>query len=114
LDKAQTNYSAFDRDLLAVVAAIKHFRYMLEGRHFVVFTDHKLLVEALNRRSDPWSARQHRQLSFIAKFAPNIMHITRQSNVVADALSLPAECVLPPPLAAADLWWFCCHLWRSR
>jgi hypothetical protein len=32
LDKAQVGYSAFDRELLAVVAAIRHFRYMLEGR----------------------------------------------------------------------------------
>ncbi len=31
LDKAQLNYSAFDRELFAVVAAIKHFRFMLEG-----------------------------------------------------------------------------------
>jgi hypothetical protein len=58
LDKAQANYSAFDRELLAVGEAIKHFRYMLEGRSFVVFTDHKPLVGALGRRSDPWSARQ--------------------------------------------------------
>ncbi len=41
------NYSAFDRELLAVVAAIHHFRYMLEGRSFVSFTDHKPLVGAL-------------------------------------------------------------------
>jgi hypothetical protein len=57
LDKAQVNYSAFDRELLAVVLAIRHFRYMLEGRSFVVFTDHKLLVGPLHRRSDPVSAR---------------------------------------------------------
>jgi hypothetical protein len=43
LDKAQGNYSAFDRELFAVVAAIKHFRYMLEGWPFTVFTDHKPL-----------------------------------------------------------------------
>jgi hypothetical protein len=47
LDKAQVNYCAFDRKLLAVVAAIKHFHYMLEGRSFVMFTNHKLLVGAL-------------------------------------------------------------------
>jgi hypothetical protein len=69
LDKAQANYSAFDRELLAVVAAIKHFRYMLEGRSFVVFTDHKPLVGALGRRSDPWSSCQQRQLLFIAESA---------------------------------------------
>jgi hypothetical protein len=104
LDKAQANYSAFDRELLAVVEAIKHFRYMLEGRSFAVFTDHKPLVGALGRRSDPWSARQQWQLSFIAEFAPSIRHIAGQSNVVAEALSRPAAVTPPsapqqPPLA---------------
>jgi hypothetical protein len=76
LDKAQTNYSAFDRELFAVVAAIKYFRYMLEGRSFTVFTDHRPLVGALSRRSDPCSSRQQRHLSFIAEFSPVICHIT--------------------------------------
>jgi hypothetical protein len=53
LNKAELNYSTFDRELLAVVAAIRQFHYMLEGRSFVVFTDHKPLVGALHRRSDP-------------------------------------------------------------
>jgi putative transposase len=53
LDKAQVNHSAFDRELLAVVAAIKHFRYMLKGRAFTVFTDHRPLAGALSWRSDP-------------------------------------------------------------
>jgi hypothetical protein len=57
LNKAEINYSAFDRELLAVVAAIRHFRYILEGRTFVVFTDHKPLVGALHRRSDPTHLR---------------------------------------------------------
>jgi hypothetical protein len=63
---------------------------MLEGRGFVVFTDHKPLVGALRRRSDPVSARQQRHLSFIAEFAPTIRHITGDSNIVADTLSRPA------------------------
>ncbi len=96
LDKAQVNYSAFDRELFAVVAAIKHFRFMLEGRSFTVFTDHRPLVGALSRRSDPWSSRQQRHLSFITEFSPTIRHIAGQSNVVADTLSRPA-CVPPTP-----------------
>jgi hypothetical protein len=90
LDKAQVNYSAFDRELFAVVAAIKYFRFMLEGRPFTVFTDHRPLVGALSRRSDPCSSRQQRHLSFIAEFSPVIRHIAGQSNVVADTLSRPA------------------------
>ncbi len=96
LSKAEINYSAFDRELLAVVAAICHFRYLLEGRSFVVFTDHKPLMGALHRRSDPISARQQRHLSFIAEFAPGIRHITGESNIVADTLSRPSsECLAP-------------------
>jgi hypothetical protein len=50
-----------------VVAAIKHFHYMLKGRSFIVFTDHKTLVGALSRGSDPWTSRQQYQLLFIAE-----------------------------------------------
>ncbi len=105
INKAEINYSAFDRELLAVVAAIRHFRYILEGRNFVVFTDHKPLVGALHRRSDPISARQQRHLSFIAEFAPCIRHITGDSNIVADTLPRPSgECsALPSSGSAATI-----------
>jgi hypothetical protein len=99
LNKAEVNYSAFDRELLAVIAAIRHFRHLLEGRSFVVFTDHKPLVGALHRRSDPISARQQRHLSFIAEFAPSIRHITRESNIVADTLSRPFSVCSALPLS---------------
>jgi hypothetical protein len=90
LSPAQINNSTFDRELLAVYEAVRHFWHMLEGRAFVIFTDHKLLVGGINRVSDPWSARQQRQLSYIAEFAATLRHISGESNVVADALSRPA------------------------
>jgi hypothetical protein len=46
---------------------------------------------ALSRRSDPWSGRQQRHLSFIAEYSPTIRHIASQLNVVADTLSRPAS-----------------------
>jgi cleavage and polyadenylation specificity factor subunit 1 len=91
LSPAQLNYSAFDRELLAVFMAIRHFRFMLEGRSFVVFTDHRPLLGSLNRISDPWSARQHRQLNYIAEFNITLRHISGASNVVADTLSRPPQ-----------------------
>jgi hypothetical protein len=68
LEPAQVKYSAFDRELLACYLGIRHFRYMLEGRQFTIFTDHKPLTFALKRSSDPWTARQCRQLAFVAEW----------------------------------------------
>ena len=56
----ELKYSAFDRELLALYLAIRHFRYFLEGRPFVAFTDHKLLTFAFAfafaKATDPWSS----------------------------------------------------------
>lgn len=53
----ELRYSTFDRELLAVYLAIKHFRYFLEGREFQIWTDHKPLVVALTCKSDHHSPR---------------------------------------------------------
>jgi hypothetical protein len=90
LDAAQTRYSAFDRELLAAYLAIRHFRYSLEGRRFVLYTDHKPLTFALRKAADPWTARQQHQLAFIAEYTSEIQHIAGGDNVVADMLSRPA------------------------
>ena len=48
LNSAQAKYSAFDRELLACAGAVKHFRWMLEGQPFCIYTDHKPLCFALH------------------------------------------------------------------
>ncbi len=44
LESAQAKWSAFDRELYACVEGIHHFRFILEGRSFTIYTDHKPLV----------------------------------------------------------------------
>ena len=87
LRKPERNYSTFDRELLGVHLATKHFRYFLDGRSFTVFTDHKPLLAALNKSTDPASTHQARQLAAIAEATTSIRHVSGKDNVVADALS---------------------------
>ena len=84
---AETRYSTFDRELLAVYLAIKHFHHFLEGRQFYVLTDHKPLVHALTSHSDWQSPRQARHMDYISQFTTDIRHVRGADNAVADALS---------------------------
>ncbi len=54
---AERRYSTFDRELLAIYLAIKHFRHFVEGRLFHILTDHKPITFALHSRSDRYSPR---------------------------------------------------------
>lgn len=45
LSETQVKYSPYDREILAIFATIKHYRHLLEGRMFTVYTDHKPLVQ---------------------------------------------------------------------
>ena len=72
---AETRYSTFDREMLGVYLAIKHFRHFLEGRSFHILTDHKPLTFALHARSDRYSPHQARQLDYISQFTSNIRHV---------------------------------------
>jgi len=104
LSAAQSRYSALDRELLAAVSGIRHFRFQLEGRNFHLFTDHKPLTSALQRLSDPWTARQQRHLAYIAEYTSDVRHLPGSRNVVADMLSRPAAAVVPPSPAGPVPW----------
>jgi hypothetical protein len=47
------------------------------------------LTFALKRTTDPWTARQQRQLAYLAEFSVQLCHVKGTNNVVADALSRP-------------------------
>ena len=94
LNPGETRYSAFDRELLAVYATIKHFRHNLEGRNFFVNTDHKPLTFVMSSVTERSSLRQSRQLAFIAEFTTDIRYVKGETNFVADALSRPSVSVI--------------------
>ena len=87
LQPAETRYSTFDRELLAIYLTIKHFRHFVEGHIFHILTDHKPLTYALSTHSDKHSPRQIRHLDYISQFTSDIRHIKGTDNLAADALS---------------------------
>ena len=103
LSPTEQRYSTFDRELLAVYCAIRHFRHFLEAREFHVLTDHKPLTHSFNSKPDRHSPRQVRQLDFISQFTTDIRHVTGRRNPVADALSrLEANVQLDQTLPTID------------
>ena len=87
LSPAERNYDVGDRELLAVVRALKVWRHWLEGaKHpFLIWTDHQNLeyIRAA-RRLNP---RQARWAIFFARFRFTLSYRPGSQNVKADALS---------------------------
>ena len=94
LTPAETRYSAFDRELLAIYLAIRHFRHFVEGRQFHVLTDHKPLAYALSSDSAGYTPRQVHHLDYISQFTSDIRHVKGVHNAAADALSRIEVCSL--------------------
>ena len=99
LKPSEIKYSTFNRELLAVYLAIKHFRYFVEGREFQVFTDHKPSTYSLLSNSERYTPRQIRHMDFISQFTTNI-HVNGIDNPAADALSRAEinAVITPPPV----------------
>ncbi|GFU32587.1 retrovirus-related Pol polyprotein from transposon opus [Trichonephila clavipes] len=87
LNETQTRYSTYDRELLGIYLSVKHFKHLLEGNDFIIYTDHKPLTFAFKQKHGKVSPRQQRQLQYISEFICIIQHVLGKDNVVADALS---------------------------
>ena len=85
LNKAEQNYSTTEREALAIVWAIDHFRPYVYGRHFKVITDHKPLVY-LRSIKEP-KGRQARWLQELSQYEFTVEHQPGHVHVDADALS---------------------------
>ncbi|UYV73001.1 hypothetical protein LAZ67_10001455 [Cordylochernes scorpioides] len=74
LSPAETKYSSFDRELLAAFLSVKHFSYFLDGKIFMLFTDHKPLTYAFTSKSER-SPRQERHLNYLSQFSIDIRYV---------------------------------------
>lgn len=85
LNPAERNYSATEREALAVIDGIKRFQPYLQGQKFTIHTDHNAL-RWLMSLDDP-SGRLARWSLLIQQFDFDIIHRPGVVNGNADALS---------------------------
>lgn len=85
LTKTERNYSTTERELLAVLDSIKHFRCYLDGMKFSVVTDHMSLKWLLTL--DNPTGRLARWATLVSQYTFDIIHRKGVLNVVPDALS---------------------------
>lgn len=77
--------AAYERELIGLVHAIRHWRPYLWGRHFVVKTDHYSLKYLLDQRLS--TIPQHHWVGKLLGFDFAVEFKPGHSNAVADALS---------------------------
>ena len=75
MSETERKYS-YDRELLPIYQAVQHFKYLLEGRSFIILTDHKPLIYAFSKKSnEKETPRRIRHLMFIREYSTDIRHI---------------------------------------
>jgi len=92
MTSAELNYPIHEKELLAIVHALKVWRVYLEGHHFKIITDHKSLCyfntqPTLSRRQARWN-------ELLQEYDFEIIYKPGKTNVVADALSRRSDLYL--------------------
>ena len=85
LSKSERNYCTTRKELLAVVKAVKHFRYYLLGKPFIVRTDHSAL-QWLRNFKEP-EGQVARWLERLQEYEFEVKHRKGEGHTNADALS---------------------------
>ena len=85
LGGAALNYPTYDKELYALVRALKTWQHYLRPREFVIHTDHESLKFL---KGQPKLSKQHAKwVRFTDTFSYVIKYKTDKTNVVGDALS---------------------------
>ena len=87
LNHAERNYPIYDKELLAIVSALEHWRHLLKGTDipFSIFSDHRNLL--YQKKPEKMSQRLVRWSIFLSEFNFKIVYRSGSSNGKPDALS---------------------------
>ena len=92
LKKAEIRYSTYEKELLAIIFAFKQYYDCLVGKKFLLKCDHRPLIWIKDQKI---KGRIGRWILTLQEFEFDIQHIAGNRNSVADALSRPANVIVP-------------------
>ena len=81
LSTAEQHYSQIERECLSIVYACEHNRLYLYGRPFVVFNDHKAIVNLLNNPKAKVPLRIERMTLRLQGYTFNLKHVKGAENI---------------------------------
>lgn len=85
LNRAEKNYPTIEKELLAIVWAVKYFRPYLYGRSFKIVTDHRPLIYLFNMNNP--SSRLTKFRLCLEEYDFTVEYLKGKDNAAADALS---------------------------
>ena len=87
MSPAEQNYHVYDKELMAIIKALKHWRRFLEGscHPILIHTDHKNLIYFTESRI--LNQRQARWAMDLLAFDFKIKYIPGSKNIIPDSLS---------------------------
>ncbi|KAI3514654.1 hypothetical protein L1887_13250 [Cichorium endivia] len=85
LKEHELNYPTHDKELAAVIHALKIWRHYLYGTQCKLFTDHQSLQYLFSQKD--LNARQRRWIEVFKDYDCEILYHPGKANIVADALS---------------------------
>ena len=82
-------YSTNELELLAVVWSVDRFKHYLLGKEFVIATDHKALVSALdeNKSNKTYQSRLTRWVDRLLPYQFKVLHLPGKDMGIVDYLS---------------------------
>ena len=100
LSQRERNYSAIEKEALAIVFAVKHFRFYLLGRKFCIVTDNSALrwLHSMEPKG-----RIARWIMDLQEFDFTVKHRPGGANSNADALSRLNHDMALPKTSSADI-----------
>ena len=87
LTQTERNYSVTERELLAVVWAMRKFRHTILGFPVHVITDHLPVVDLFKKRAFVLNSKFNRWFLNILEYNPQFKYLPGRYNTIADGLS---------------------------